>query len=206
MWVAMNLRLNILLIVLTIGLSAWAYYLYSEPSKDDLSGLIKRQGSAEYIAKGSNTVIYALNGFPQYAASAAEIRRFEQEERTEFLMPNVDMFNVENGIKQWTLTADKAEITQEKLLHLRGNVVLQSQDTTSQLQRLETERLTVDLNTQDISSDSEVKSQGLGFTTIGTGLSGNLKAQIATLSRNVKTYLEPTVIQPTVKPSASKIN
>lgn len=196
----MNLRLNILLIVLTLGLASWAYYLYSDPHPADLSDLIKRDGSAEYVGKGSNATVFDLNGNPQYSARAEEIKRFEQEERTEFLRPEVDIFDAENGQKQWVLTAEKAEITKEKLLHLSGNVRLQSQDQTAQLQRIETAQLTVDLTTQDIFSDSDVISQGLGFSTRGTGLTGNLKTQVATLQNNVKTYLEPMIIQPRTKP------
>ena len=44
-------------------------------------------------------------------------------------------------------------------------------------------------------TDSEVKSQGLGFTTSGIGLKGNLKQQVATLLKDVKSYIEPTVIK-----------
>lgn len=206
MRIDMNLRLNILLILLTLGLSAWTYYLYHDQTQDDLSGLVKRADTAEYVGQGTNAMVYDLNGSPQYSASAVEIKRFEKEDRTVFSSPTVEIFNVENGLKQWTLQADKAEITREKLLHLVGNVVLQSLDQTTQLQRIETDSLEVDLNTQDIFSESQVKSQGLGFITTGTGLKGNLKQQIATLSKDVKTYLEPTIIQQPIKQSIPKKN
>ena len=101
------------------------------------------------------------------------------------------------ALKQWELSADHAEITKEKILHLVGNVKLQALDPTSRLQKIETDKLMVDLNTQDISTESVVKSTGLGFTTTGTGLKGNLKQQVATLLKDVKSYIEPTVIKET---------
>lgn len=199
----MNVRLNIFLIFLTLGLAAWSYYLYFGDGKEDLNGLIKRDGSAEYIGKNSNALIYDLNGTPQYSASAAEIKRFEQEGRTEFITPVVQVFNPNNGQLQWLINAEHADLDKEHRLHLRGNVVLSSKDSASQLQQIKTDRLTVDLNTQDVFSDSSVTSKGIGFVTSGTGLSGNLKSQVATLSKNVKTYLEPTIIQQPKKSSAS---
>ena len=78
---------------------------------------------------------------------------------------------------------------------LSGNVTLQALEPTSKLQRIETDHLSVNLTTQDVFTDSEVKSQGLGFTTTGVGLKGNLKQQVATLLKDVKSYIEPIVIK-----------
>lgn len=191
----MNLRLNILLILITLGLGGWAYYLYGNGQEKDLSQLIKQEGEAEYVGNKISTMMYDLQGKPQYFALADEIKRFESTERTEFIKPLVELFDISNGVKQWKLSADQAEMTKDRMLHLNGNVILQSLDETTRLQRIETARLTIDLTTQDITTDSEVKSQGLGLTTTGIGLNGNLKKQIATLLQNVKTSLEPTVIQ-----------
>ena len=65
----------------------------------------------------------------------------------------------------------------------------------ARLQKIETDKLSIDLNTQDIATESVVKSVGLGISTTGMGLKGNLKRQVATITKDVKTYLEPTVIQ-----------
>ena len=99
------------------------------------------------------------------------------------------------ALKQWKLSADHAEINAERILTLSGNVTLQALEPTSKLQRIETDHLSVNLITQDVFTDSEVKSQGLGFTTTGVGLKGNLKQQVATLLKDVKSYIEPTVIK-----------
>lgn len=81
------------------------------------------------------------------------------------------------------------------MLYLRGNVKIESLDPSSHLQRIETDQIDVNLSTQDIFTESVVKSSGLGFTSSGTGLTGNLKKRVATLTKDVKTYIEPTVIQ-----------
>lgn len=196
--------INVILILITLALGGWAYYLYQNDNKDDLIGLIKREGSPEYTGKQMETTVYDLKGKPQYFASSKEIKRYESTERTEFIQPLLNLFNAETALKQWKVTADHAEITKEKILNVKGNVKIESLDPTSRLQKIETDSLSVDLNTQDIFSESVVKSQGMGFTTTGTGLKGNLKKQVATLTKDVKTYIEPTVIQQTSDKAEAK--
>lgn len=192
----MNIRLNVILLCIVAVLGGW---YYSQQVADDagLDQLIKKEGEPEYTGTQMSTMVYDLEGKPQYFAESQKIKRFETTERTEFLKPLLNLFDKETALKQWKVTADFAEVTKEKMLNLRGNVRIESLDPTSRLQKIETDTLSVDLNTQDISTQSVVKSQGLGFTTTGTGLTGNLKKQIATLTKDVKTYIEPTVINQT---------
>lgn len=189
----MNIRLTLVLLVIAAVLGGW-YWSQQHNDKNDLADLIKREGSPEYVGQKVSTEVYDLNGKPQYFAEAQEIKRFETTERTEFLKPLLNLFDAETALKQWKVTADHAELTKEKVLKLTGNVSIQSLDSTSRLTSIETDELSVDLTTHDVFSQSVVKSKGMGFTTTGTGLQGNLKKQIATLTKDVKTYIEPTVI------------
>ena len=163
--------------------------------------LIKKDGTPDYTGDRMSTSVFDIQGKPQYYAEADEIKHYENSERTEFFNPFVNLFDKVTALKQWKLSADHAEITKEKILNLVGNVKLQALDPTSRLQKIETDKLMVDLNTQDISTESVVKSTGLGFTTTGTGLKGNLKQQVATLLKDVKSYIEPTVIKETNEPN-----
>ena len=199
----MNLRLNIILIVIAVVLGGW-YYSQQSNDKLGLTDLVKREGAPEYVGEKMETTVYDLQGKPQYFAQAQEIKRYETTERTEFFNPLLNLFNAETALKAWKVTADKAEVTKEKILNLTGNVKIESLEPTSRLQKIEADSLSIDLATHDVSTDSVVKSQGLGFTTTGTGLVGNLKKQVATLTKDVKTYIEPTVIQQTSESSEKK--
>ncbi|MBF0784267.1 LPS export ABC transporter periplasmic protein LptC [Muribacter muris] len=192
----MNLRLNLLLLVIVAILGGW-YYSQQQTAQTGLENLIKKEGEADYTGNQMTTMVYDIAGKPQYFAKAQEIKRYEVTERTEFFKPFLDLFDRETALKQWKVSADYAELTKTKQLNLQGNVKIESLDPQSRLQKIETDKLSVDLNTQDISSESVVKSQGSGFTTTGRGLTGNLKKQVATLLYDVKTYIEPTVIQKT---------
>ena len=190
----MNKRITALLLVIVAALVGWMQY----QAKDDANGLdnlIKKEGMPDYTGRRMSTAVFDLEGKPEYYAEAEEIKRYEESEKTEFTNPLVNLFDKLTALKQWKLSADHAEINAERILTLSGNVTLQALEPTSKLQRIETDHLSVNLTTQDVFTDSEVKSQGLGFTTTGVGLKGNLKQQVATLLKDVKSYIEPTVIK-----------
>ena len=190
----MNKRITALLLVIVATLLGWIQY-QAKDETNGLDNLIKKEGMPDYTGNRMSTSVFDLEGKPEYYAEAEEIKRYEESEKTEFTNPLVNLFDKLTALKQWKLSADHAEINAERILTLSGNVTLQALEPTSKLQRIETDHLSVNLTTQDVFTDSEVKSQGLGFTTSGIGLKGNLKQQVATLLKDVKSYIEPTVIK-----------
>jgi len=190
----MNKRITALLLVIVAALVGWMQY-QAKDETNGLDNLIKKEGMPDYTGNRMSTSVFDLDGKPEYYAEAEEIKRYKESEKTEFTNPLVNLFDKLTALKQWKLSADHAEINAERILTLSGNVTLQALEPTSKLQRIETDHLSVNLTTQDVFTDSEVKSQGLGFTTTGVGLKGNLKQQVATLLKDVKSYIEPTVIK-----------
>ena len=190
----MNKRITALLLVIVATLLGWMQY-QAKDETNGLDNLIKKEGMPDYTGNRMSTSVFDLEGKPEYYAEAEEIKRYEESEKTEFTNPLVNLFDKLTTLKQWKLSADHAEINAERILTLSGHVTLQALEPTSKLQRIETDHLSVNLTTRDVFTDSEVKSQGLGFTTTGVGLKGNLKQQVATLLKDVKSYIEPTVIK-----------
>lgn len=190
----MNKRITALLLVIMATLLGWMQY-QAKDETNGLDNLIKKEGMPDYTGNRMSTSVFDLEGKPEYYAEAEEIKRYEESEKTEFTNPLVNLFDKLTALKQWKLSADHAEINAERILTLSGHVTLQALEPTSKLQRIATDHLSVNLITQDVFTDSEVKSQGLGFTTSGIGLKGNLKQQVATLLKDVKSYIEPTVIK-----------
>ena len=190
----MNKRITALLLVIVATLLGWMQY-QAKDETNGLDNLIKKEGMPDYTGNRMSTSVFDLEGKPEYYAEAEEIKRYEESEKTEFTNPLVNLFDKLTALKQWKLSADHAEINAERILTLSGNVTLQALEPTSKLQRIETDHLSVNLTTQDVFTDSEVKSQGLGFTTTGVGLKGNLKQQVATWLKDVKSYIEPTIIK-----------
>ena len=187
----MNIRLNIILAVIALGLLAWFYSLNKEDGS--LKDLIKTADSPEYVGQKMSTTVYSPTGKKQYLATSAKVEHYTSDGHTDFQQPVVLLLDIEiqNTDKEsWKLSADKARLTKDNMLYLDGNVIAQSLSAQSRLQRIETQRAVVNLTTQDISSDQMVKLNGQNFNSTGLKLTGNLQQQVATLKEQVKTYYE----------------
>ncbi|WP_439239129.1 LPS export ABC transporter periplasmic protein LptC [Lonepinella sp. BR2919] len=188
----MNIRWTVILAIITLVLLGWFYSLNQTDS--ELAELIKQEESPEYVGNKMNIVIYSPTGAKQYVALSDKVEYYEYDGHTDFYIPIVYLFDIQNEKTQqtesWKLSADKATLTKDNMLYLNGNVLGESLLPQSKLQRFETESAVVNLTTQDISSDKQVKINGLNFTSTGLKLTGNLQQQVATLKEQVKTHYE----------------
>ena len=188
----MNIRWTVFLSAITLVLLAWYYSLNQDDQQ--LATLIKKEESPEYIGHKMSTVVYSPTGQKQYLAVSDKVEYYDYDGHTNFEQPLVYLFEIENQKTQqkesWKLSADRAILTKDNMLYLKGNVIAETLLPQSKLQRIETEDAKVNLNTQDISSDNTVKINGQNFTSTGLKLTGNLQQQIANLKEQVKTYYE----------------
>ena len=198
----MNIRWNVILGLIALGSLGWFYSLNSD--KPDLSNLVKKPDSPDYIGNKMETTVFSPEGKKQYLSTADKVKHYTVDGHTEFEMPLVYLFDVStsnnaeksnNSAKllesqSWKLSAKKAKLTKDEMLYLEGDVIAESLEPTSRLQRIETEVAVVNLKTQDISSDTMVKINGQNFNSTGLKMVGNLRQQIATLKEQVKTYYE----------------
>ena len=188
----MNIRWTVFLSAITLVLLAWYYSLNQDDQQ--LATLIKKEESPEYIGHKMSTVVYSPTGKKQYLAVSDKVEYYNYDGHTNFERPLVYLFEIENQKTQqkdsWKLSADRAILTKDNMLYLKGNVIAETLLPQSKLQRIETEDAKVNLNTQDISSDNTVKINGQNFTSTGLKLTGNLQQQIANLKEQVKTYYE----------------
>lgn len=198
----MNIRWNVILGLIALGSLGWFYSLNSD--KPDLSHLVKKPDSPDYIGNKMETTVFSPEGKKQYLSTADKVKHYTVDGHTEFEMPLVYLFDVSTSnnaeksnhsaklleSQSWKLSAKKAKLTKDEMLYLEGDVVAESLEPTSRLQRVETQVAVVNLKTQDISSDKMVKINGQNFNSTGLKMVGNLRQQIATLKEQVKTYYE----------------
>ncbi|OOF58765.1 LPS export ABC transporter periplasmic protein LptC [Rodentibacter myodis] len=198
----MNLRWNIVLGVIALALLGWFYTLNQDNA--DLENLVKKPDSPEYVGNKMATTIFSPEGKKQYLATAEKVEYYTQDGHTDFISPLVYLFDtpldsdkektnsdkIQLDKQNWKLSAQKAKLMKNEMLYLEGNVVAESLDPLSKLQRVETESANINLKTQDIASDTQVKINGLNFNSTGLKLVGNLRQQAATLKEQVKTYYE----------------
>ena len=198
----MNIRWNVILGLIALGSLGWFYSLNSD--KPDLSNLVKKPDSPDYIGNKMETTGFSPEGKKQYLSTADKVKHYTVDGHTEFEMPLVYLFDAStsnnaeksnNSAKllesqSWKLSAKKAKLTKDEMLYLEGDVIAESLEPTSRLQRIETQVAEVNLKTQDISSGTMVKINGQNFNSTGLKMVGNLRQQIATLKEQVKTYYE----------------
>lgn len=198
----MNIRWNVILGLIALGSLGWFYSLNSD--KPDLSNLVKKPDSPDYIGNKMETTVFSPEGKKQYLSTANKVKHYTVDGHTEFEMPLVYLFDVSTSnnaeksnnpaklleSQSWKLSAKKAKLTKDEMLYLEGDVIAESLESTSRLQRIETQVAVVNLKNQDISSDTMVKINGQNFNSTGLKMVGNLRQQIATLKEQVKTYYE----------------
>lgn len=197
----MNIRWNIILGIITLCALGWYYSLNQDNS--DLQSLVKAPDSPDYIGDKMKTTVFSPEGKKQYLALSDKVEHFSQNGKTNFTSPLVYLFDsLQNHAEgkndttkllegqSWKLSAQNAVLTKDEMLYLNGDVVVQSLEPTSRLQRVETQSAVVNLKTQDITSDSMVKINGQNFNSTGLKMVGNLRQQAATLKEQVKTYYE----------------
>ena len=198
----MNIRWNVILGLIALGSLGWFYSLNSD--KPNLSNLVKKPDSPDYIGNKMETTVFSPEGKKQYLSTADKVKHYTADGHTEFEMPLVYLFDVSTSnnaeesnnpaklleSQSWKLSAKKAKLTKDEMLYLEGDVIAESLEPTSRLQRIETQVAEVNLKTQDISSGTMVKINGQNFNSTGLKMVGNLRQQIATLKEQVKTYYE----------------
>ena len=67
----MNIRWNIILSVIALGLLAWFYRLHQDDTH--LTELIKSEDRPEYIGQKMDTVVYSPSGKKQYLATSLQV-------------------------------------------------------------------------------------------------------------------------------------
>ncbi len=167
----MNIRWNIILGVIALALLGWYYSLNQDHS--DLQSLIKKPDSPEYVGNKMETTVFSPEGKKQYLAISDKVEYYTQDGHTDFISPLVYLFDVSLDNKDKEAKTDKIQLEKQ-------NWKLSAKKT----------KLTKDLKTQDITSDTQVKINGLNFNSSGLKLVGNLRQQVATLKEQVKTYYE----------------
>lgn len=196
----MNIRWTIILGIITLCALGWYYSLHQD--NGELQNLVKALDSPDYIGNHMETRVFSPEGKPQYLALSDKVEHFSEQGNTNFTQPLVYLFDSHASkepqndnlklleAQSWKLSAQKAVLTKDEMLYLEGDVVAESLEPTSRLQRIETQSAAVNLKTQDINSDAQVKINGQNFNSTGLKMVGNLRQQVATLKEQVKTYYE----------------
>lgn len=95
-----------------------------------------------------------------------------------------------NKAPTWSIKADKAKLTNDRMLYLYGHVEVDALSADSQLRKITTDNAQINLVTQDVTSDDMVTLYGTTFNSSGLKMRGNLRSKNAELIEKVRTSYE----------------
>ncbi|WP_419236103.1 LPS export ABC transporter periplasmic protein LptC [Serratia fonticola] len=187
-----KLWITLLLTVIALALIGWNMADFSD---DDNSVPVNNQDPT-YQSQHTVTVVYNPAGQLSYKLVAEEVKYYTTDELSWFTQPVMTLFD-EHAVATWSIRADRAKLTKNRMLYLYGHVEVNSLTTTSQLEKIKTDNAQINLVTQDVSSDDEVTLFGTNFTSNGMKMRGNLRNKTAELIDKVKTNYEIQNQKPT---------
>ncbi|OMQ23604.1 LPS export ABC transporter periplasmic protein LptC [Serratia oryzae] len=180
-----KLWITLILAVIVLALIGWNMADFSDESS---SAPINNQDPT-YQSQHTVTVVYSPTGKLNYKLVAEEVKYYTADELSWFTQPVMTLFN-DDAVATWSVRADRAKLTKDRMLYLYGHVEVNSLTTTSQLEKIKTDNARVNLVTQDVYSDDEVTLFGTNFTSNGMKMRGNLRDKTAELIDKVKTNYE----------------
>ena len=142
-----------------------------------------------YQSQHTVTVVYDPTGKLNYKLVADEVKYYTTDELSWFTTPVMTLYDA-NTVPTWSVRADRAKLTKDRMLYLYGHVELNTLTQDSQLERIKTDNAQINLVTQDVTSDDQVTLYGRSFNSTGMKMRGNLRTKNAELIEKVKTSYE----------------
>ena len=128
-------------------------------------------------------------GALSYRLIAQHVEYYSDQAVSWFTQPVLTTFD-KDKIPTWSVKADKAKLTNDRMLYLYGHVEVNALVPDSQLRRITTDNAQINLVTQDVTSEDLVTLYGTTFNSSGLKMRGNLRSKNAELIEKVRTSYE----------------
>lgn len=129
-----------------------------------------------YKSEHTDTVVYSPEGALNYRLIAQHVEYYSADAITWFTQPVLTTFD-KDKIPDWSIKADKAKLTNDRMLYLYGHVEVNALTADAQLRKITTDNAQINLITQDVASDDQVTLYGTTFNSTGLKMRGNLTQQ-----------------------------
>ncbi len=176
-------------VIILLSLAALVLIGINLADKDIVAPVSVNNNEPTYKSEHSTTIVYDPKGALNYRLVAEHVEYFSEAAISWFTNPVMTQYD-ENKVATWSLRADRAKLTNDRMLYLYGNVVLTALTPDSQLRKITTDNAQVNLITQDVASDDLVTLYGTSFNSSGLKMRGNLRSKNAELIEKVRTSYE----------------
>ncbi|WPM84590.1 LPS export ABC transporter periplasmic protein LptC [Apirhabdus apintestini] len=142
-----------------------------------------------YKSEHSTTPVYNPQGGLNYRLIAQHVEYFSEPAISWFTLPVMTMYD-KDKIETWSIRADRAKLTNDRMLYLYGHVEVNALTADAQLRKITTDNAQINLVTQDVTSNDLVTLYGTTFNSSGLKMRGNLRSKTAQLIEKVRTSYE----------------
>lgn len=177
--------ITLILALIAIVLIGWNL---TDNDKDN-SAATSNDSEPTYLSDNSHTLVYSPTGSLSYKLVSDKVSYFATEAVSWFDNPVMTTYD-ENKVPTWSVRADKAKLTNDRMLYLYGHVEVNSLTQDAQIDRIKTDNALINLTTQDVTSEDQVTLYGRSFNSTGMKMRGNLRKKTAELIEKVKTSYE----------------
>lgn len=176
-------------VIIVLSLVALVLIGLNLADKDDTSQAVVNANDPTYQSEHTDTVVYSPEGALSYRLIAEHVEYFSDQALSWFTHPFLTTYDT-NKVPAWSIKADKAKLTNDRMLYLYGHVEINALTEDAQLRKITTDNAQVNLTTQDVSSDDLVTLYGTTFNSSGLKMRGNLRSKNAELIEKVRTSYE----------------
>ena len=156
---------------------------------DDKAPVAQNTSEPTYKSEDSSTVVYNPAGALNYRLIAEHVEYFSESATSWFTKPVMTVYDADK-IATWAVSADRAKLTEDRMLYLYGNVEVNALTAEAQLRKITTDNAQVNLVTQDVTSEDLVTLYGNTFNSQVLNMRGNLRKKTAELIEKVRTSYE----------------
>ncbi len=176
-------------VIILLALAALVLIGINLADQDEAGPTTVNSNEPTYQSEQSNTVVYSPEGALNYRLVAQHVEYFSEHGVSWFTQPVMTTFDA-NKVPTWSVKADRAKLTNDRMLYLTGHVEVNALTPDSQLRKITTDKAEINLVTQDVTSDTLVTLYGTSFNSSGLKMRGNLRSKNAELIEKVRTSYE----------------
>ncbi|EPN3563002.1 LPS export ABC transporter periplasmic protein LptC [Cronobacter sakazakii] len=176
-------------VIILLALAALVLIGINLADQDESGPTTVNSNEPIYQSEQSNTLVYSPEGALNYRLVAQHVEYFSNDGVSWFTQPVMTTFDT-NKVPTWSVKADRAKLTNDRMLYLTGHVEVNALTPDSQLRKITTDKAEINLVTQDVTSDTLVTLYGTSFNSSGLKMRGNLRSKNAELIEKVRTSYE----------------
>ncbi|PQZ38736.1 LPS export ABC transporter periplasmic protein LptC [Cronobacter sakazakii] len=176
-------------VIILLALAALVLIGINLADQDESGPTTVNSNEPTYQSEQSNTLVYSPEGALNYCLVAQHVEYFSDDGVSWFTQPVMTTFDT-NKVPTWSVKADRAKLTNDRMLYLTGHVEVNALTPDSQLRKITTDKAEINLVTQDVTSDTLVTLYGTSFNSSGLKMRGNLRSKNAELIEKVRTSYE----------------